>query len=75
MVIPSPGLNSAAASASLFYIYAVVVLCHIVACQAWFKRAPNRLPGPVLSASYCSVLMLALVLAPKSGQAFIYFQF
>jgi alginate O-acetyltransferase complex protein AlgI len=33
------------------------------------------LPAPVMGFGYAAVLTLALVLAPDSGKAFIYFQF
>jgi alginate O-acetyltransferase complex protein AlgI len=75
MVIPSTGLQSAAAPPSLLYLYLVVGLCHYLAYQKWFKRGTNWLPGQVIGFGYCAVLMLALVFSPKSGQAFIYFQF
>ena len=41
--------------------------------RGWPVRSSS--PGPLVSTSYCLVLMMALLLAPKSGQAFIYFQF
>jgi alginate O-acetyltransferase complex protein AlgI len=55
--------------------YAVVGLCHWVGCRAWFRRATVRLPGPVVGFGYAAAVVAALVLAPQSGQAFIYFQF
>ena len=35
----------------------------------------DSVPGEAIGVGYCSMLMMALLLAPKSGQAFIYFQF
>ena len=75
MVIPSPGMNSPATPASLLYIALIVVLCHLVGSWPKLLRRLDGLPGPVISTGYCTALMFALVLAPKSGQAFIYFQF
>ena len=75
MVIPCPGQQSAAAPASLLYVYLIVGLCHFLACQTWFKRGLGRWPAQAVGFGYCAVLMLALLLAPKKGSAFIYFQF
>ena len=75
MFVPSPGLGTPVAPAGLLYIYLIVALCHWLAYQMWFKRSMTRLPGQVIGVGYCTVLMVALLLAPKSGQAFIYFQF
>jgi alginate O-acetyltransferase complex protein AlgI len=75
MLTPCDGLNAPAAPASLFYIWLIVVLCHLIGSRPRILRELERLPGPVVSAGYCTIAMLALVLAPKSGQAFIYFQF
>jgi hypothetical protein len=41
---------------------------------AW-KRLAVRLPSPVLGCGYAGVAILALLLAPDSGKAFIYFVF
>ena len=75
MLIPSAGLNAPVTPASLFYTWLVVALCHLIGSQPKILREVERLPGPIVSAGYSAIAMLALVLAPKSGQAFIYFQF
>jgi alginate O-acetyltransferase complex protein AlgI len=76
MLIPSAGLQAnVAPHASLLYIYLVVGLCHWLACQKGFKRGTVRLPPQAIGLGYCAVLMLALLVAPRTGQAFIYFQF
>jgi alginate O-acetyltransferase complex protein AlgI len=75
MLIPSTGLPTPAPAAGLLYISLLVGLCHWLAYQIWFKRWLRRAPGEAIGVGYCSMLMMALLLAPKSGQAFIYFQF
>lgn len=75
MVIHHDGLKSPLHNSSLFYTWAVVILCHIVVYFGLWKRYAPLLPAPVLGFSYALVLTMALVLAPDSGKAFIYFQF
>jgi alginate O-acetyltransferase complex protein AlgI len=75
MLIPSTGLPTPAPAAGLLYICLLVGLCHWLAYRIWFKRWLRRAPGEAIGVGYCSMLMMALLLAPKSGQAFIYFQF
>jgi alginate O-acetyltransferase complex protein AlgI len=72
---PAQGGNTPAPAAGLLYTYLVVGLCHWLAYQLWFKRLLQRAPGQALGLGYAAILMAALLLAPKSGQAFIYFQF
>ena len=75
MFIPERGLGAPTLVAGLVYTYLLVAVCHWLAYQAWFKRWMIQAPGQVVSFAYCTVLMAALLLAPKSGQLFIYFQF
>jgi alginate O-acetyltransferase complex protein AlgI len=53
----------------------VVVAAHLVQHFGLWQRWNWRLPPSVLGAGYAAVLMVALVLAPNGGKAFIYFQF
>ena len=48
---------------------------HALALTGAWKKGSVRIPAPLLGVSYALVLTLALVLAPDSGKAFIYFQF
>ncbi|HEV3004125.1 MAG TPA: MBOAT family O-acyltransferase [Pirellulales bacterium] len=69
------GMAPPLAKVSLIVLSLVVLAAHALALSgAWRKLAP-RLPAPVLGVSYATVLTLALLLAPDSGKAFIYFQF
>jgi alginate O-acetyltransferase complex protein AlgI len=69
------GANSPVPAAGLVYAYLVVMLCHWVALQVWFKRVAVRLPPPVAGFGYAALLTFVLIMAPASGKAFIYFQF
>lgn len=75
LVIPHDGLVAPLHYRSFWYTVAVVALCHVLGQRAWWKRLSERLPAPMLGFGYAMVLSLALVLAPDSGKAFIYFQF
>jgi alginate O-acetyltransferase complex protein AlgI len=75
MLIPSTGLGTPVPAAGLLYTYLLVGLSHALAYQVWFKRRLRWMPQGAIGIGYCSMLMVALLLAPKSGQAFIYFQF
>jgi alginate O-acetyltransferase complex protein AlgI len=69
------GLGPPLHNRSLWYTVAVMAICHALARLGWWQRLSWRLPAPVLGFGYAAVLTLALVLAPDSGKAFIYFQF
>jgi hypothetical protein len=76
MFVPSGGLGTPQiAPSGLLYIYLFVVLCHFLASRPWFKTLRLRMPAYQLGITYCMMLLMALLLQPKSGQAFIYFQF
>jgi alginate O-acetyltransferase complex protein AlgI len=60
---------------TFWVLIAVVVISHLLALGTLWNRLSVRLPAPLLGAGYAAVLTLALVLAPSSGKAFIYFQF
>jgi alginate O-acetyltransferase complex protein AlgI len=53
----------------------VVVAAHLVRHSGLWQQWSWRVPPSLLGAGYASVLMLALLLAPHGGKAFIYFQF
>ncbi len=53
----------------------VVVAAHLVRHFGLWQRWNWRMPPSLLGAGYAAALMVALVLAPHGGKAFIYFQF
>jgi alginate O-acetyltransferase complex protein AlgI len=75
MLIPSDGLVMPVPELGFVYIALLVGVCHWLACQLGFKRWMRQLPSEAIGVGYCGILMAALLLAPRSGQAFIYFQF
>jgi len=75
MVWRHGGLAAPLLSGSLWLTVALVVVGHLLAQRGWWNKMAARLPAPMLGFGYAVVLTLALVLAPSSGKAFIYFQF
>jgi alginate O-acetyltransferase complex protein AlgI len=75
LAVPQPGQGPPLHNHGLWYTVAAVVLCHYLTARGAWKKLWRRLPAPALGAGYAAMLTLALVLAPDTGQAFIYFQF
>jgi alginate O-acetyltransferase complex protein AlgI len=75
LVLPHKGMPPQLPCASLWWTVLFVVVCHVLAQTKAWKWLVVRLPAPVLGLGYAVALTLALVLAPDSGKAFIYFQF
>jgi alginate O-acetyltransferase complex protein AlgI len=59
----------------LITIVAFIGVAHWLGESGLWKRLSKRLPGEVLAIGYASLALIAAVLAPASGKAFIYFQF
>jgi alginate O-acetyltransferase complex protein AlgI len=75
LLIPESGLVSALHHHSLWYTAAIVAVCHALTHYGIWKQLALRLPAALLGFGYASVLTVALLLAPDTGKAFIYFQF
>jgi alginate O-acetyltransferase complex protein AlgI len=75
MVTPEVGLGAPLDRRGLLYTALAVAFCHVLAVRGTWKKLWRRLPAPALGFGYAAMLTLALVLAPDTGQAFIYFQF
>ena len=75
MLVRHDGKPSPLHNRSLWYTIAVMALCHALAQRGLWKKMAVRMPAPMLGFGYAAVLTLAMVLAPDSGKAFIYFQF
>jgi D-alanyl-lipoteichoic acid acyltransferase DltB (MBOAT superfamily) len=60
---------------SLWYTAAFVLGCHLLVRSGWWRIIYDRLPSPVLGFGYAACLCTALLLAPDSSTAFLYFQF
>ena len=75
LFIPHPGMTSPLHNRSLWATVLLMVICHLLARSGAWKRMSVRLPAPVMGFGYALAMTIALVLAPDSGKAFIYFQF
>jgi alginate O-acetyltransferase complex protein AlgI len=75
MIVPHVGYGSPLHNRSLWYLVGLMAICHALALTGAWKRWAVRLPAPVLGFGYATALTLALLLAPDSGKAFIYFNF
>lgn len=75
LLVPHAGGKCPMPENGMWILLMVVVVSHLVGHFGLWKKALERLPAPALGFSYAFVLTAALVLAPDSGQPFIYFQF
>jgi alginate O-acetyltransferase complex protein AlgI len=70
----SHGLGTPLPRIGLLWTVVFMWICHAAACWLPWKKL-WRLPAPIQGFAYAAALILAQVLAPDSGKAFIYFQF
>ncbi len=76
LFLPVSGTHSSPVAVhGLLLTVAFMAVGHWAAQQPWLRRATFHLPPPLAGCGYALALSLTLVLAPASGQAFIYFQF
>jgi hypothetical protein len=75
MFTPSAGPPTPAPAGILVFAVVVTFLIPWIAHQGWFRRLRRHAPESALGFGYCAMLVAALLLAPKGGQAFVYFQF
>jgi alginate O-acetyltransferase complex protein AlgI len=75
MFVPQRGMGCPLPSIGLWLSVALLVVCHVVGHYKLWPAIARRLPAPVLGAGYAAAAALALLLAPPSGIAFIYFVF
>jgi alginate O-acetyltransferase complex protein AlgI len=75
MLWPVSGFRTVVPTYTIWTLVAVAVACHVLALHGWTTRLGKRLPAPVVGLSYATVLIAALLLAPMTSKAFIYFQF
>ncbi|HTU92406.1 MAG TPA: MBOAT family O-acyltransferase [Gemmataceae bacterium] len=70
----SPGLNTPMPRMSLLWTLGFIWVCHGVACWVPWRKL-WRVPAPIQGFGYAAALVLAQVLAPDAGKAFIYWKF
>jgi alginate O-acetyltransferase complex protein AlgI len=75
MFVPTHGSGVPLHDMGFWYTVALLAVCHAIGALGFWPWVQKRLPAPVLGVGYSVVLSLALLLAPPSGKAFIYFQF
>lgn len=75
LFIPHAGLTSPLHNRSLWATVILMVICHLLAHSGAWKRMSVRVPAPIMGFGYAVAITTALVLAPDSGKAFIYFAF
>ena len=75
MFSPSAGLGTPLPRQSLYVLFGVVLLCHLLGHKDRWKKVLEAIPAPARGVAYACATCVALVLAPDSGKTFIYFQF
>jgi alginate O-acetyltransferase complex protein AlgI len=75
MFVPRSGLATPLPLIGFYCTVAVVALAHLLGRNNLWKKICLRLPTPALGFGYGALVALAMLLAPDSGKAFIYFQF
>lgn len=70
----SPGLGTPIPRMNLNSTLLFMAICHAVAYWTPWRKM-WRLPAPIQGFGYAAALIMAQVLAPDAGKAFIYFQF
>jgi hypothetical protein len=75
MFVARSGLGCPLPSIGLWLTIALMIVAHVIGYYRLWPVLQKRLPAPVLGIAYSLALTLALLLAPPSGKAFIYFQF
>jgi alginate O-acetyltransferase complex protein AlgI len=75
MCIPLHGLGTPMSQSSTLTMMALVILGHWLGHNNRWRRLFEATPAALLGVALAVGMSLALVLAPDSGKAFIYFQF
>src|SRR5262249_33660153 len=75
LMIPTAGLATPWAAGVVWVTLVAVAVCHLLAVRGAWERLSRRLPAPALGLPLALLVRLALVLAPKGGKPFVYFQF
>jgi hypothetical protein len=75
LVTSHPGKSEPVAAWGFVVTVLAVVLAHAATRTGLWRRMACRIPAPAMGVLYAVVLSMCLVLAPPTGQPFIYFQF
>jgi hypothetical protein len=75
MAVDSPGRAAPLAMSGFWATLAGVAAFHMLGATRFGRRLTARVPAPAVGLAYAAATVMAMVLAPDSGKAFIYFQF
>jgi alginate O-acetyltransferase complex protein AlgI len=75
MFLPRGGLNTMMTRQNLIVLTLLVLVGHLLGAARIWPRLRPHLPTAAIGACYATLVVTALVLAPKVSQAFLYFQF
>jgi len=77
LFVPHDGMsvNYPLSSGSLAFAFGILAICHVVADRGLWKKIAARFTPAEWGFAYALLLVLALMMAPESQKAFIYFQF
>ena len=75
MATPREGIGTPLHNRSFWCLFAVIVIAHMLGQRNLWRTVMDHFPAPVRGFAYASVLTVALLLAPESDKAFVYFQF
>lgn len=75
LFIPMPGEGSPLPILSVLALVGLAGIAHLATDSGWWRRCWHQLPAEALAIGYATLAMVAAILAPASGKAFIYFQF
>jgi alginate O-acetyltransferase complex protein AlgI len=69
------GLGQPMHSEGLWITLFIAAIAQVISARNRWPALLNRVPAPALGFAYAMVICLALVIAPQTDKAFIYFQF
>lgn len=75
LVVPSAGYRSPVPTYTVWTLFAVLGIAHYLAHRDRWRRISYWLPAPAMGFGYALCAAVAMLLAPPTGKAFIYFQF
>jgi alginate O-acetyltransferase complex protein AlgI len=75
LLVRHKGIGPPLPAIGFWYTVACVAICQYLGQSGLWRKWAPWLPAPVLGFGYATILVLAMLLAPDSGKAFIYFQF
>jgi alginate O-acetyltransferase complex protein AlgI len=75
LFVPLDGGGVTLPLVSVLVLIGIATAAHLLGESGIWRRWWKRMPSAALALGYASIALLAALLAPASGKAFIYFQF